>query len=219
MIQRRFLLPGACLVAVLSFARPAAAIPIAADWLTTSSGTLNGVAFTTTGFGGPFLNIENRNYVGPDFAGAAVGAAEGLEYSATDDWSVTFASPIANLRLIVDLWRGDYVGGTVDPTSTYAFNHAFSIVSGMTGATVAANTLSLADPELAGFSFYDGVLLFAGPITTLSVDATAFDGSGQVLTFAVDVPQVVPEPASFDAGRSRRHCCRRPLRSPTTDGS
>lgn len=176
---------------VLSMSASSASPIVAADWLTTSTGTLNGVPYSATGFGGPFLGIRNRVYTDATFSGAPVGAAEGLEYSTPDDWSIAFSAPVTGLYLIVDSWRGDFTLGVVDPASTFTFSRPFTIASGMAGALVVGNTLEL--PDLADFGFYNGVLFFAGAVDTLSVEATGLNPSGQVLTFAVEA--TVPEPS------------------------
>ena len=190
-MQTYVILPLCLAIALSTPSSPAATI--AADWQTTSSGILNGVTFSTTGFGGPFLSILNRNYSGSNFSAAPVGAAEALEYSASDNWSITFAAPITNLLLVVDWWRGDYRGGIIDPTSTYTFNQPLFFASGMSGASISGNILSL--PDIGDFGFFNGVLRFSGPVNTLSMNAQVFNGSGQVLTFAVDTSPT-PEPTS-----------------------
>lgn len=167
---------------------------VAADWLTISAGTLNGVPYTSSGLGS-YWGLSSRDYSGPDFSAAPVGPAEALEYSPGSDWSVTFGSPVTGLLLIVDLWRGNYRADVVDPTSTYAFDHPFSIASGLGGASILGNTLSLPDRGDT-LSFYNGVLFFPGSLSSLSVDATAPYPYAQILTFAVETAPV-PEPASL----------------------
>jgi hypothetical protein len=181
-------------LSTILFATSATATPVGADWVTTSSGTLNGTAFTTTGFGGPFLGIQNSPLSGADYSAAPLGVVKSLQYSADNDWTVTFASPMTNLLVYVYQWRGDFNGGVVDPTSTYAFSRPFTILSGLVGSSVAGNTLSLPDLESSGRSFFFGILQFSGAVTTLSVDATALNASGQVITFGVNT---VPEPVTF----------------------
>lgn len=180
--------------ALLLLASTVTATPIvAADWVTTSTGTLNGISFAAAGLvggGGLPASIVNRNYSGSDFSAAPVGIAKGVAYGADNDWSVTFNSPITDLLLIVDVWRGDFQLNLPDPTSTYAFSRPFSIASGLSGASVLGNTLSL--PDLGGF--YNGVLIFPGTFSVLSVDATALNSGQQILTFAV---ADVPEPSSI----------------------
>ncbi len=179
--------------AALTLTSSAYAAPIAAEWTTTSAGTLNGVEFLATGFGG-VLAIFNNNFTGPDYAAAPVGISDTLQYGATSDWTVTFDTPVNDLMLLLYVWRGSYFGPDVDdPTSTYTFNQPFSILSGLAGASVAGNTLSL--PDTGEFTFYSGIFLFPGSTTTLSIDATGVNPSGQGLTFAVDVA-TVPEPGS-----------------------
>ena len=65
----------------------------------------------------------------------------------------------------------------------------------MSGASSSGNILSLPDLGNFGMSFFNGVLRFPGPVTTLSMNAAAFNGSGQFLTFAIDASPI-PEPSS-----------------------
>ena len=172
---------------------------IAANWLTDTSGSLNGVSFNTTGFSsGVFDVLQTQNFSGADFSAAPVGVVQALAYSANVSWSVTFSSPVTNLYLIVDAWRGIYNFTGVDPTSTYTFNLPFSVASGLSGASVSGNTLSLPDfgASSSEGGFFNGVLLFTGPVTTLSVSAAAPNPGGQDLTF-VTSSSTVPEPSSM----------------------
>jgi hypothetical protein len=171
------------------------AAPIAAaDWLTMTAGTLNGVAFSATGFQN-YWGLSDRNYSGPDFSAAPVGPARALSYGPASDWTVTFDSPVTGLLLIVDVWRGNYREIVVDPTSTYTFNQPFSVASGLSGASILGNTLSLPDRGDQA-SFYNGVLFFPGTFSSLSVDATTPPFFfAQNITFADEAP--VPEPASL----------------------
>jgi hypothetical protein len=88
-------------------------------------------------------------------------------------WTVTFNSPISNLKLYV-YWRASGIGGS----SFYRFDQAFSIASGSTGMTNSGNDLNIS-------GWGKGILEFSGPITTLTLSA---DGtsccSGHTMTFA-----------------------------------
>ena len=170
----------------------ALAAPVIANWTNSTTGSLAGVNFTTSGFGGPFLGLISRSYLGPNFSGGPFFTAQALQYSATDNWTITFASPLSNLQVYVDVWRGDYNTGINDGVSLYAFNRPFAILSGMTGASITGNTLQL--PDAGDFTFYNGIISFTGPVTSLSVSATAFNNSGQILTFATNT--TTPEPSS-----------------------
>ncbi|MDX2154353.1 MAG: hypothetical protein SFV54_26670 [Bryobacteraceae bacterium] len=130
--------------------------------------------------------------IGPNFAAAPLPGAEVAQYSVGNNWSVTFAEPLDQLLLVAVFWRGTYNFGVVDPTTVYTFSRPFTFASGLGGVGVTGNTLFMPDNG----SFYDGVLKFDGPITTLSVAAESpFPGFGQALTFAAPA-KAVPEPAA-----------------------
>ena len=164
------------------------------DWQTVTSGDLNGVRVTVTGFETPLLQIiSNRPYTDPAFSAAPLASAEAIEYGAANDWTATFSQPVNDLVLYVDLWRGSFVG-TPEPSTSYTFNRPFVVLSGLEGGSVSGNTLTLPSPT--GNNFHNGVIQFPGAISSLSVDAIppagVIGGSGQILTFAV-----VPEPGTM----------------------
>jgi hypothetical protein len=167
---------------------------IGADWTSTGGGTLNGTAFTISGLTGLFqggVQILNRTYTSNEFSAGPQASAEAVTYAANNAWSVTFAAPIFDLLLYVDLWRGSISTGS-DPTSNYTFSLPFSVASGLDAAGVSGDTISLPDGQ-----FHQGILKFSGPVTTLSIRTDSTTGSGQVLTFAVTGESQVPEPGSF----------------------
>ncbi|WP_309712023.1 PEP-CTERM sorting domain-containing protein [Armatimonas sp.] len=163
-----------------------------ANWATSTSGNLGGVNIGVSGFNNPTL-------VAYDLSGASYSAAPGsasqqsLDYSTSSSWTVTFASPISNLNLYIVSWRGNLSGGP-NPT-TYTFNQTISVASGMAGATVAGNLLTVPDSGLA--SLASGILNFASPVTTLSVTTSGTFGQVQALNFSTSVSSSAPEPGTL----------------------
>ena len=168
-----------------------AAYAAPADWTTPTTGSLDGVGLTMTGLSSQFLNIETRSYTTSDFSAAPLSNVEAIQYGASNDWTATFGSPIADLLLYVDTWRGNYNAPGPDPDTNYTFSMPFTILSGLGGAGVSGNTLTL--PFDQNLAFYHGIIRFSGPITSLSVVSDGLNESGQILTFAT----AVPEPATL----------------------
>ncbi|WP_394796228.1 PEP-CTERM sorting domain-containing protein [Armatimonas sp.] len=160
-----------------------------ANWTSSTLGNLGGVNFGVSGFNNPTL-------VAYDLSGASYSAAPGsasqqsLDYSTSSSWTVTFASPISNLNLYSAFWRGTLSGGP-NPT-TYTFNQPISVASGMAGATVVGNLLTVPD---SGFA--SGILNFASPVTTLSVTTSGTFGQVQALNFSTSVSSSAPEPGTL----------------------
>jgi hypothetical protein len=119
----------------------------------------------------------NQNYSSADYASNPLSATQQTSlFMSGSSWTVTFNSPISNLKLYV-YWRGSGIGGS----SFYRFDQAFSIASGSTGMTNSGNDLNIS-------GWGKGILEFSGPITTLTLSA---DGSSccssHTMTFASGV--------------------------------
>ncbi len=147
-----------------------------AIWTSASTGTLNGVSFTI--FQARSSNATNWDLSNSDFSAAPLSATQAMGgISHGDDWVVTFASPITNLKLYLKYWR----------TANYVFDKPLTILSG-TGFTSPNST------TIAVSGWGNGIIQFAGPVTTLSVNSSASlinDASGQIVTFGV-----IPQPAA-----------------------
>ena len=168
---KRFL--GLVLAGSFGCLGPAAA-QIAADWNTGSgsnlSGSLDGVSIDLT-FGpvGPAFVLTN-DFTGSDFVPPLTAATEGIAYNTGQDWAATFAQPI-NFLMYLETWR----------TADYTFDSSFTILSGLSGASVSGNTLTI-NP----IGSNDGILLFANPVSSLnlvSANTCPNDCSGQIFTF------------------------------------
>lgn len=147
------------------------------DWTSGTSGTLDGVTVTMSNLldGG---SISSGDLSGADYAAAPLSAqSEVLEYSTGSDWTATFSQPVSRLALYASFWRGIFA--EVSPV-TYTFSQPFTIVSGLSQATVSGNTLTLPSS-----GFHDGIILFTGPLSRLSVTTNSQTYSSQALTFAL----------------------------------
>ncbi|MEL7472282.1 MAG: hypothetical protein AAGK04_03120 [Planctomycetota bacterium] len=185
-------------IGLLAIAPMAMATNIATDWTgvagTTATGQLAGVSVTldaaSPGSGGPTI-VTGIDLSISDFSAAPLSSSEEMaDYGFDSNWTATFGSPIANPRLYAKFWRGP--NNLNDPPQfEYTFDQPFTILSGFPNATVAGNTLFL--PSV---SFQDGILEFAGSVSSIGVISNnANSGSRQFLTFGT-----VPAPASLAVG-------------------
>ena len=144
-----------------------------AIWTSSTTGTLNGVGFTMTQLRD--ANPSNWDMSTSDFSAAPLSATQNSgTISHGDDWVVTFASPISDLKLYCKYWR----------TASYVFSQPLTLLSSGNGLTSPnSNTVTV-----GANAWGNGIVQFAGPITTLSVNSSASlinDASGQILTFGV----------------------------------
>ncbi len=177
------------IVAVVLGSASASAVPVSVDWTTAGTGTLNGTSVSVTDLGSAFLDTSDLS--GADYSGAPLSAtAEVLDYDTAADWTASFAAPVTDLLLYGRFWRG--VAGGSNPV-TYTFDRSFTILSGFSGASVSGGNTVLSLPT---DQFHDGILLFSGAVTSLSVvgsDVCPPLCSAQAMTFGVDVA-AVPAP-------------------------
>jgi hypothetical protein len=164
----------------------------AVDWTaptgTTAEGTVGSIEITIEELGAT-ASLHAIDLTGPAFSAVPVAPdAEVLEYDTAADWTATLSEPVDGLLVYASAWRGDSAG--VDPV-TYRFDAPFTILSGLSTATVSedGSVLTLPDEE-----FHDGILYFPGPIASLSVAGDAPSDVAQGLTFAV--VGAVPEPSA-----------------------
>jgi hypothetical protein len=167
---------GVSAISLLGASAPAIAQVIGTDWTTPTTGDLNGTTVTLSNFNSP--SIGTFDLSGSDFSAAPLSSSqETIIYNINSDWTATFSDPVSDLLLYPVFWRGISANGP-DPV-TYEFDQPFTILSG-TGATVVGNTLSV--PQSG---FFNGVIQFSGPVSSLTVNTSATNVSEQVLTFGV----------------------------------
>jgi hypothetical protein len=162
----------------------ATVVPI--DWTTASTGSFASIDAAITGFAAPFLSIESHDYSGADYAAAPLSPGqEDVRYGASNDWTISLSDPVDFLFVYAQAWRGAFTTGD-DPTVRYTFDRPFTILSGFTNAGVEGNdTLVLGDEQV---DFHSGLLVFSGPLSSLSVVSDGLNESGQLLTFAIPEP-------------------------------
>jgi hypothetical protein len=139
-----------------------------AIWTSATTGTLNGISFTLTN--SRSSSISSWDLSDTNFSSAPLSINQDMgEIAHGDDWVITFAAPISNLKLYLKYWR----------TASYVFDQPLSILSGTGFTSPNSNTISLS-------GWGNGIIEFIGPITTLSVNSSASlvnDASGQLVTF------------------------------------
>ncbi len=166
-------------------------------WTSPTSGSVNSVTVTATySQGSPFL--DNFNLSGLDFNPAGGVSEQTVDYSINSAITWTFSSAVTNLDLYALYWRGT-AGGLGGPSDgRYVFSATPTIQSGLSGASIV--TPVSGDPylQVGSSNFYNGILRFSGPITSLTMYApTGASSSGQVYTLAFDAASsAVPDGAS-----------------------
>ena len=131
-----------------------------------TTGTLVGVPFIVS-------NINNSSLISYDFSTSNFSSAplsdtqQSIDYSYDSNWSITFDTPIENLRLYCKYWR----------TQEVSFNHSFTILCGSNIQNPNGNVLNTT-------SYSDAIIEFSDPITTLSLTIiSGGGGSYQAMTF------------------------------------
>jgi hypothetical protein len=134
-----------------------------------TAGTLDGVPFTISVTTNYSTTVSNQNLSVAGYAGAPLSASQPcFEYAinATGSLTITFATPITNLKLYLVYWRNQQA----------TFNHNYNLISGTLAQVVSAN-------EISTTSYSHAVLEFPGPITTLIINRNGFVGY-EALSFA-----------------------------------
>ena len=146
---------------------------IGAEITSVTTGTLSGVPFTIS-YTNNSTDTAVLNLSGGGFSGAPLSSSQPVFVVGADtNWSVTFDSPISNLRLYCVYWR----------TTTFEFDQAFTIVSGTT------NFLNSTGNELSTVEFSDGIIEFTNPVTTLN--STVISGDASQIVFTFGLPEVL----------------------------
>jgi len=162
------------------------------DWDETAvAGVAGDVAVSIAGLNAPAL--VNLDLSTADYALAPLAAdQEVVDYSTGDDWTLTLSRPVDGLLLYTKFWRGIAAGTDPDP-ATYTFDAPFAVVAGLDGASVGNGGTTLSLPET---QYFDGILLFEGPLETLTMTSSSSTAARQELTVAV---VNAPEPAGAGA--------------------
>lgn len=165
--MKQFYTPILLIIFVLSMTTKSFS-QVGAIYNTSTTGTLSGTSFTLSGFNGSF--IQNYDLSTSSYSSAPLSSSHpSIDYENNSNWSITFDTPIENLKLYCKFWRNTEV----------SFNHSFTILSGST------NLQNPSGNQLNTVQFANGVIEFSNPITTLSLTTISGGASGshQVLTF------------------------------------
>lgn len=161
-----------------STAMAGVAIPVVWDEIAVTEGQLGNSTVNMLNVSSPGLNVFDLS--GPDFAAAPLSPNQVvLDCDTLSDWTATFDPPVENLLLYIKFWRGS--NGGPDPV-TYQFDQPFTVLSGLGGTAVSNGNTLLSVP---GGIFADGIIQFAGPVGSLSVQTNSDSGNDQSLTFGV----------------------------------
>jgi hypothetical protein len=171
----------AAFIALSGWASTAAAriaIPAVWDENTFTEGQLGNSSVNMSNVFDP--GLVDLDLSGPDFVAAPLSSDQTVfNYETRSNWTATFDPPVENLLLYVKFWRG--TAGGADPV-TYQFDQPFVVLSGLGGTSVSNGNTLLSVP---GGIFSDGILQFAGPVSSLSVQTNSDSASFQELTFGV----------------------------------
>jgi hypothetical protein len=188
-----------CFALVLfSFAQPARAAIMFADWTSASAGsgtgTVNGVGFAAAfSLGnGSAAQIDTVSLTSPTWTPDSAGPVDIIDLGSQNTTTLTFDEPVTNFALQFRYWRGPIAQG---PTNYYTFSGDFSgspsIVSGNAG--MLASSFTGNQWNVDGVVDMDGTIGFSGSITSLTI--TPGPGvtinNGQQFTFSA-----VPEPST-----------------------
>lgn len=135
---------------------------------TPTTGTLDGVSFTLTNIGTPEISINDLN--GASFSAAPLSNSETCwAVNESSNWTITFDSPISNLRLYCVSWR----------TNTALFDQPFTILPG------SSNIQNPNGNEISTTFWANGIIEFTNPITVLNLSTSSLNGSQIAITFGV----------------------------------
>lgn len=152
---------------------------IGAEVISSTTGTLSGVPFTLS-FNDPSgAGTYSSDLSGGGFSGAPLSNNQPVFVTAANtNFSVTFDSPIPNLRLYCVFWRN----------TTYDLDQEFTIISGTT------HFQNPNDNILHTLEFSDGIIEFTDPVTTLNLAVIAGATPSQIaFTFGLGAPLSVNE--------------------------
>jgi hypothetical protein len=146
-------------------------------WTSPTAGSANGITVTAsyTYVGNP-PSLSSFDLSGANYSPAGGASQQMVDYHAQSGITWSFSSAVTNLDLYLKFWRSSTSSGPSD--SNYVFSTAPTIQSGLSGASISGNTLTVS----SGFS--DGILRFSGPLTSLTLSPPASGGGSQVYTLA-----------------------------------
>ncbi len=190
-LQRLLFTLNASVVATILIALPTQALAaVGVNWqshtTSTAHGNLNGIAVDVSNLAvwpHPVEFVE-WDLSGPDYDPYQLSTDQAcVDYSFDQNWTATFSPAATNVMLYCKYWRGPN-NGMDPPIFEYTFDQPFTILSGLSNCSVSGNTL-----RVPSTIFQDGIILFSGPVSAVSVIANnANSRSRQLFTFGLDVP-------------------------------
>jgi hypothetical protein len=153
----------------------------------TSSGTADGVNVTIAYSPEPTsVGLTANDMSGADFDPPGSSNQTTVDVPANIGMTWNFDQPVEDLLLYI-VWRGTGTGGPSD--GLYTFDQTPTIESGLTGGSISGNSFVVSNAF-----FYNGILSFPGPLTSLTLSAPAASGNRNPYTMSFSA---VPEPASW----------------------
>ena len=161
----------ALLVAGILLATPtlANAASTFASYNTTTTGVLNGVGFTISGLDTASPTVKTGSFTGTNYNDAGSQSYVDFNQDFAPTFTITFDSAVSNLEFYAYYLRGS----NGDGYDSYTFSESFSVAAGMTGLPVSGNTVDTSSTQ-----FVNGILSFAGPVTSLTITTTGDTGEG-----------------------------------------
>jgi hypothetical protein len=183
----------------------------------TSSGTADGVNVTVAySPAQTSVGLGTDDMSGTDFD--PPGSSNQVTVSVASDIGMTwnFDQPVEDLLLYI-AWRGTAAGGPSD--GLYTFDQTPTIQSGLTGGSISGNSFVVSNAF-----FYNGILSFPGPLTSLTLSAPAVTGFTGPNPFTMSFNAAMPEPAFWvlllgAAGAAGLWRCRRRGSAALADGT
>jgi hypothetical protein len=180
----------------------------------TTTGSLAGVNFTvttqwdktpsTSQYLAPVISQPYLNYTGlwiPNFNSGNFNpniteTTDYINYSSPSRLTFTFSSPVNDLAIYWFNLRGGATGANYHDYSTTPTFYSGNFTtggdfSGGVAATIVGNRLNLGDDN--NFTYYNGIIKFSGPISTLTVTPESGAGGG----FQGYTLGSVPEPSAL----------------------
>lgn len=150
---------------------------VGAVWSSSSGGTIGASSVSLSGFASGVSILPYDLSIPSYYSAAPLSTSQDcVDHHCNDDWTAQFSPPVNGLT-----WYGKWTRGANANNSgidaEYTFDHPFTIVSGFGAATVNGNTLSVPSS-----GFHHGILLFSGPIASLTCQTNNDQGHYQAMT-------------------------------------
>lgn len=163
------------------------------DWSSATAGTVNAVSVSASYTNTTSLALSSDDYSGPEYDPAGSASQEEVQFLNRAGITWTFGSPVTDVGLYLKFWRGSNAAGPTD--NTYTFSAAPTIKSGLANASVSGNSFLTVNTT----DFYSGILMFPGPLTTLTLNVPNVNPTSNGLVLYT-IAANVPEPSTYALG-------------------